>query len=164
MIIKTTRLLFCISMSLVVFSACSSRKTITKSMPEKKTAVDVSSSAIVRDARKLIDSPYRYGGTTPAGFDCSGLVFYIHDKHGVLLPRRSADQSKYGKSVSVAKAKEGDLMFFKNGTRINHVGIISDTRGKFPSMIHASSSKGVIETDLDQSDYWRSRFAFIRRL
>jgi cell wall-associated NlpC family hydrolase len=118
----------------------------------------------VKEARNQIKRPYKYGGESPKGFDCSGLVQYVYSKNGIQLPRRSADQARYGKSISIGQARPGDLIFFKSGGKINHVGIVSDTRGKYPSMVHSSSSAGVSEVDLDTSDYWRKRYAYIRRM
>ena len=132
----------------------------SKVKPKPSTNVN---NSITADARRLINKPYRYGGESPSGFDCSGLVQYVYSRHGIQLPRRSADQAKYGKSISIREARAGDLIFFKNGGKVTHVGIVSDTQGKLPSMIHSSSSKGVSEVDLDQSDYWRRRLAYIRR-
>lgn len=153
--------------SLLVLSSCgSSRRTAytPKSTQKKSSRTSDFSRSIVQDARSLINRPYRYGGDTKKGFDCSGLVTYVYGNHNVSLPRRSADQARYGKSVSLNNVRRGDLIFFKSKGRINHVGIVSDTRGKFPSMIHSSSSRGVIEEDIDASTYWQKRYAFIRRI
>ena len=146
------------------YKSSSSRTASSNKRPATKVVTSAKeSSSITAEARGLIRRPYRYGGESPSGFDCSGLVQYVYSKHGVQLPRRSSDQARYGKSVSIRDARPGDLIFFKSGGRVNHVGIISDTGGKFPSMVHSSSSKGVIEVDIDDSSYWRSRLAYIRR-
>ncbi len=159
--LKVLKFVFLFS-GLISMAACgSSRKTVYKS---PKPASGSSSSSIVSEARSLISRPYRYGGESPSGFDCSGLVQYVYAKQGIQLPRRSSDQANYGKAVPIGSVRQGDLIFFKSGMRVNHVGIVSDTRGKYPSMVHSSSSKGVIEVDLDTSDYWKKRYAFVRRL
>ena len=142
--------------------SCSSSKTVVKRSSSSSSRV-VTTSSITKEARRWIKKPYKYGGESPAGFDCSGLVQYVYAQQGVQLPRRSADQARYGKSVSIKEAKQGDLIFFKSGGRVSHVGIVSDTKGKYPSMIHASSSRGVSEVDLDYSEYWRKKYAYIRR-
>jgi len=148
----------------VLVSCGSSRKSAYTPSRKSTSSVRVSTSKVVNDARTLVRKPYRYGGESPNGFDCSGFVKYVYAKHGVQLPRRSADQARYGKSVAIREARPGDLIFFKSSGRVNHVGIVTATGGKFPSMIHSSSSKGVIEEDLDTSEYWRKRYAYIRRL
>lgn len=67
--------------------------------------------------------PYRYGGSTPRGFDCSGFTSYVYRKVGVKLPRRASLQARYAKKISRSKAKRGDLVFFRSGGRVYHVGI-----------------------------------------
>jgi len=78
--------------------------------------------AALQYARQLEGVPYRWGGTTPAGFDCSGLVQYVYAKAGVQLPRTTVPQALSGKAVAgIAQAKLGDLIFF--GTPPHHVGL-----------------------------------------
>ena len=116
--------------------------------------------------KKTIDSYlgtcYRWGGTTRKGMDCSGFVktVYAEVSHAK-LPRTSYSMSKLGHSVTRAKARPGDLIFFRGGifNRINHVGIYMG-KGRFA---HASSSKGVKYSSLN-TDYYRRRFAGIRRV
>lgn len=144
-------------------TSCGTQKKYTSGTKQHKST-SLRTSAIVKDARSLIKKPYRYGGEGPRNFDCSGLVAYVYLKNGVQLPRRSADQARFGRQVSLSQVRPGDLIFFKSGGRINHVGIVTDTRGKYPSMVHSSSSRGVIEEDLDAAEYWRKRYATIRRL
>lgn len=66
---------------------------------------------------------YRYGGTTPRGFDCSGFTKYVYRKSGVNLPRRASIQARYAKRISRSRARAGDLVFFRSGGRVYHVGI-----------------------------------------
>lgn len=101
-----------------------------------------------------------YGGTTPAGFDCSGFTQYVFAKHGISLPRVSRDQFKVGTAVSFSNLKPGDLIFFsiaKNRT-VDHVGIYVGN-GQF---INASSSKGV--TIYTFGTYWKSVFIGAKRV
>lgn len=114
--------------------------------------------------RKVVDAacawigvPYRYGGDSRSGVDCSGLVCMAFQKGaGIKLPRSSREQHSFCKEVSRKKIKPGDLLFFTNnkgGGRINHVGIYVGNN----KMIHSSSSRGVIISSLDE-DYWATHF------
>ena len=80
------------------------------------SGVSASGSAIVGEASKFLGVPYVWGGSSPSGFDCSGLVQYVFSELGVELPRGSVDQSEVGTPVaSLAQAQPGDLLFFEPG-------------------------------------------------
>ena len=78
-----------------------------------------------KTAKKYVGIPYVYGGTTPSGFDCSGLTSYVYKKHGVNLPRTSHKQAEVGRFVRKPHLRVGDLVFFKTGktSKVSHVGI-----------------------------------------
>lgn len=133
---------------LTVLSGChSSRKAAGG------TSATQSRSAIVKEAHKWLGTKYKYGGIDRSGVDCSGMVMRVYDKAaGVKLPRSSAQQREFCKSIRRKDLAAGDLLFFATGrdkTRVSHVGIyIGD--GK---MIHASTSKGVITSSLNEKYY-----------
>ena len=79
--------------------------------------------ALVNSAKKYLGVPYVWGGTSPRGFDCSGLVQYVCRQNGISVPRVAASQRNAGRYVSRANLQPGDLVFFGNGGRITHVGI-----------------------------------------
>lgn len=116
--------------------------------------------------RKLIDYvdqwwgvPYRMGGTTKSGVDCSGFVRgLVSETYGLSLPRTSRDQAQYCKRIEKSQVKEGDLVFFSSGRHISHVGMYL-ANNKF---VHSSTSRGVMISDLDEP-YWKRKYAFAGR-
>ncbi len=114
-------------------------------------------SEIIAFAEKSIGVPYVWGGTTPNGFDCSGYTTYVMKEFGITMPRRATDQQKASARIKQKDVQPGDLVFFNNGSGISHVGIIVSEQGQPLTMIHASSSKGIIITNLETSSYWKKR-------
>lgn len=112
---------------------------------------------IIEFAKKQIGVPYVWAGNDPTGFDCSGFTSYVMKEFGKTLPRRAVDQEKSSRKVKQKNAQKGDLVFFDNGSGISHVGMIVSEKGAPLQMIHASSSKGVIITDITKSEYWLQR-------
>lgn len=105
-------------------------------------------------------TPYKFGGTSTNGFDCSGFTSYVFKQMGMKLPRSSAAQYKVGTAVAKSNLREGDLVFFNtSGKGISHVGIYIGN-GKFA---HASSSKG-IRTDKLDSSYYKKRYVGAKRV
>jgi len=76
---------------------------------------------VVHDALKFLGVPYVWGGATPSGFDCSGLVLYVYARYGVAFPHFAAYQAQMGTPVGVADLQPADLIFF--GNPIHHVVI-----------------------------------------
>lgn len=108
---------------------------------------------LVAEAREWLGTPYKYGGETKSGADCSGFVMKVYHKvTGLKLPRNSAAQCDYCNKIKKEELETGDLVFFSSNAskgRVAHVGMyVGDG-----IMIHASSSRGVIETDIN-SDYF----------
>ena len=121
---------------------------------------------VIETAESYIGTPYRYGGMSRSGTDCSGLLVNSFAAAGLTLPRSAKGQSKIGKSVSMYEVQPGDLVFFACGDsrwKITHVGIVTEVHGKHDvRFVHASTSKGVIEANL-WSDYYQDTFRRARR-
>ena len=112
---------------------------------------------LLSEAQKHIGVPYKEAGVDPSGFDCSGFTCYVFEQNGVTLPRRAADQFSYCQKVDPEEAHAGDLVFFSNGTQINHVGILISEKGALKQMIHSSSSLGISIVELETSSYWKPK-------
>ena len=118
-------------------------------------------SDIARNAISFLGSPYRYGGADPTGFDCSGLVRYVHGELGIVAPRTAADQYRAARSVSVVDLAAGDLLFFTlDGPHISHVAIYVG-EGRF---VHAPKTGRPVELRALDDAYYRQRLAGAGRL
>ena len=108
----------------------------------------------VHVAYTQLGTPYRYGGSSPDGFDCSGLVQYSYGLAGIRVPRTTSQQLRHARPVSMSALQPGDLVFFRLSKRKpSHVGIYAGN-GRF---IHApSTGKEVSYARLD-NPYWRER-------
>lgn len=113
---------------------------------------------IINSASDNLGVTYRGGGTTKAGFDCSGLMYSTFKKFDITLPRSSHQMAEYGTPIDLNKAKKGDLIFFINRgqRRINHVGMIVEVNGDDVRFIHSSTQSGVIISSLKESYYERT--------
>lgn len=116
---------------------------------------------MIATALALTGTPYRNGGSTPAGFDCSGFVQYVFARHGHTLPREVQSQFKVGDRIDRDDIEPGDLVFFETVSRgASHVGIAMGN-GEF---VHAPSSRGVVRVERYTSDYWAKRWVGARRM
>lgn len=121
---------------------------------------------LLKDAEKYLGAPYKFGGNTSSGFDCSGFTVKVFEENSMKLPRRSADQAEAGKSVSISEVKPGDLLFFttSGGSKVSHVGIVHDIAGDGEiKFIHASTTKGVIISSLNEK-YWNKAYLHAKRV
>jgi hypothetical protein len=112
-------------------------------------------------ASALIGSPYRYGGSGPDVFDCSGLVSFVHAKFGVATPRTAAQQFAAAQPVPRGELRAGDLVFFRlSGSSVSHVGVYIG-QGYF---VHAPQTGANVRIASLDDDYFRPRFAGAGRL
>lgn len=134
----------------------------TNSIRARQIKID----ALLQTARSYYGVPYRTGGVSHSGMDCSGFTQTSFNAIGVKLPRVSRDQATVGTPVRKAELQPGDLVFFATGTpgRINHVGIVTDSSNPNDvRFIHASSSRGIMETTLNMN-YWTRNYIKARRV
>ena len=116
---------------------------------------------IVREAQKYLGIPYVYGGASPSGFDCSGLVYYVLNSLGYKAERTPEAQYRQGTYVSKSTLQPGDLVFFSgNGSTITHVGIYCGN-GQF---IHSPNSRSTVSYSDLNSGYWATVYFGARRV
>ena len=159
---STARLAFC-TLIITALTACASsserssqsyptivkagNKPIPKSQQAKATALQ-------QQLRAWEGTPYRYGGLSRRGIDCSGFIHVaFRDAFGLNMPRSTALLSKTGYVIPQNKLSVGDLVFFKTGFKQRHVGIYVGNR----QFIHASTSKGVMKSNLN-NPYWSKAY------
>lgn len=112
------------------------------------------------EADRWLGTPYRFGGVSRKGIDCSGLVMQMYKKlFNIRLPRSTSRQARVGTIVSRGQWQPGDLVFFRPPKRARHVGIYLGG-GEF---VHTSSSRGVMISHMDEN-YWRKAYWQARRL
>jgi len=131
---------------------------------DNRQAID----AMISFAKTFLGTPYRYAGSTPSGFDCSGFVNYVMKHFGLSLPRTSYNIAELGKTIRLAEVQPGDLLFFKgrnlNNPRVGHIAMVVDVNENEIKMIHASSSRGVVIDNFKNSKYYIPRFIKAKRM
>ncbi|EZH66271.1 hypothetical protein DH09_10060 [Bacillaceae bacterium JMAK1] len=117
---------------------------------------------VIEEGKKHLGTPYRYGGTSPSGFDCSGYLVYIFDRAiDQSLPRTAAAQASAGDSVSKSNLEPGDLVFFNtSGRGVSHSGLYIGGG----DMIHSASSRGISIVSINDPHYWGSRYVGAQRV
>jgi cell wall-associated NlpC family hydrolase len=124
--------------------------------------------SLINYSRKFIGTPYRYGGRTEKGFDCSGFVYHVYKQFGIELPPSSRTQVHVGSPVSIDSVKKGDLLFFKGrnikSAQIGHVAIVIDVSDTNDVQMIHSTRHGLKEEWLSQEEYYKKRYVTSRRL
>ena len=120
---------------------------------------------VINTARTYTGVPYKWGGTTRGGMDCSGLLLNSYKSIGIQVPRTSELQSSYGQKVKEKKIQPGDWVFFATGKKkrkITHVGLVTYVKRGTVKFIHASTNLGVVESSMN-TEYYQKSFRMARR-
>ncbi len=126
--------------------------------------------SVIELAQSLIGVPYKYGGCSPEGFDCSGFVNYVFSAFGMELPRSTPELASIGTEVPLDSCKKGDIILFAGRDRsrrpVGHAGIVISENGEPLQFIHSATSnaQGIIVTAFDAYEYYLSRFVKIVRV
>lgn len=124
--------------------------------------------AMIKYAKSFLGTPYKYSGTTPSGFDCSGFINYVMGDFGFELTRTSYGLAELGETVRLSDIQPGDLLFFKgrnvNSSSVGHVAMVVEVIGSQIKMIHSSTSRGVVVENFNASSYYVPRFIKAKRL
>ena len=159
----------------------------SKKLPEKETKKDIKSrlsteeksddfdisnsdssylvTQLINAASENLGANYRSGGTTPEGYDCSGLMYATFSRFDIILPRSSNEMSRLGTVLNPEEIKKGDLIFFRTNGRkiINHVGMVTEVLPNEIKFIHSATSKGVIISSTKEP-YYTKTFAQANRI
>jgi cell wall-associated NlpC family hydrolase len=153
----------------LLLSCCTSSVVYSQTEPSDSVGQKVSPKvdALISYAKTFLGVPYRYGGSTPSGFDCSGFINYIFGNFGFSLVRSSYQLAEFGETIPLSKVQPGDLMFFKgsnvNSSTVGHVGMIIEVKEDALNFIH-SANGGVQITNFKTSKYYIARYVKTKRL
>ena len=156
----------------VFITSCKSTSPIVTSKKEKNSRSENKKTEhlaeqLIDVANDNIGVKYKYGGTTKAGYDCSGLMYTVFNSENIVLPRNSYAQSKIGVVLNQKRdqVQKGDLVFFKTNksNQINHVGIVIEVNDEEIKFIHSSTSKGVIISSTKEP-YYKNTLVQINRV
>jgi len=142
---------------MLVYAGCAtSSRRPDEPVPSPSASIEpIPGDRIAALAETLVGSPYRYGGADPAGFDCSGLVFFVHRQLGISVPRTAAEQSLLATPVDPAHLEPGDVVFFRDsGREVTHVGLYTGEH----RFVHAPKSGRPVGYASLEDDYYRSMF------
>ena len=131
-----------------------SPKTVTKSST-------LNGDRLTTTALQLVGTPYRWGGDSPRGFDCSGFTRFVFAQHGISLPRLAKEQYRQGDSVGSEDLQPGDLVFFTTiAPGASHVGLAIGE----DEFVHAPNERGEVRVERLSQRYWSRRYLGAKRV
>lgn len=141
-----------------ILGGCSSKQQTSRVL-QLPVAVSQQQHLMVLIQQEWQGTPYRLGGHSKQGVDCSAFVQHVYSRlYDRQLPRTTELQLALGFRIPLSKAQSGDLIFFKTGKKARHVGVLFNQH----YFLHASTSQGVIFSRLDNL-YWSTRILAIKR-
>ena len=149
-------MLFLIVLSVLFLPSChSSRKAKAELVWVKKS--NSKQDEMVAYAQKYLGTPYKYAGKDPRAFDCSGFTSYVFSAFDLRLSATADGQSRQGREISPDRVRAGDLVFFKRprNRQIFHVSLVVSNTSEGITVIHSTTSRGVIMENISQSSYWK---------
>ena len=159
---KKIVLLFFTLLFLKAYSQDSLKKEIDSTFIISESKLD----SIIEFGLQQIGTKYVYAGTSPSGFDCSGLMYYIFKKYHIKVSRASRSLTALGKKTVLNEIKKGDFLFFKgrslSSSRVGHVSICVEVTKDSFKMLHATD-RGVVVDVFNQIPYYQKRFLFAKR-
>lgn len=168
--IKKTHLLIIFSFGLIfLLTQChTTKKNVSTENYTKDSKKNIQRDKIVNYAKKQIGVKYKYAGNSPkSGFDCSGFTKYVFSHFNYDIPRSSSAYANIGKKINVKDCKKGDILLFTGSNKhkrvTGHLGIVVSNENGTIKFIHASSSRGVMISDLSIS-YFKERILGARRI
>jgi len=157
--------------SLFAQFGCKGQMIYRAASPDSTTSAQLSKAdSLVLFAQKYIGVPYRSGGSSPEGFDCSGYVNFVFRNNGIAVPRSSPELAKIGIEVPLSECRKGDIIIFAGSSPskrpVGHAGIIISDPGQPVRFIHSATSnhQGIVITALDQYEYYLKRFVKVVRV
>ncbi len=154
-----------IIIAVLFIGACSNSKS--KSIKHSDSKESIQRDKIVNYAKKQLGIKYVYGGMSRKGFDCSGFTKFVFSKFGYNVPRVSRDYAKTGAKISVKNTKPGDILLFTGSNKrkrvTGHLGIVVSNKNGVIKFIHASSSRGIVISDL-KIKYYQDRILGARKI
>ena len=149
----------------LLMTACTAPKKSSGSAPSQKSnaASMQLRKNIVNKAQNYVGTSYKYAGGQPStGFDCSGFTSFVFKEFNIQLSPASAEQAKQGYKIPLEKVKPGDLIFFGDATRIQHVALVVERTKDGIVCVHSTTSRGVIIENVSTSTYWKPKILYAR--